>query len=355
MIMMTTGLFGAVCGIIGSWLFLERKSLFIDTIAHATFPGITLIFFITYNKNFHILMVGALCSSLFAAYLIKKLTLTTTLKKDTILGIILAACFSLGTIILSKIQQLNVINSGLLTKYFLGNPATMLEQDCIIITIISVIALTMFIFYKNKYNAILFDPILSNTLKLNIPLISSIILGITTLIIIAGMQIVGIILMSSLLINPAAAAYQWSKNFNLMVVIAACFGLIATLSGMYLSSMFYHLPPGPMIVIIATIITCLSLLLSPQGIILEWYHNKQNFKDLDTVQLLSRFLLFNEAKTNPYYAHNIATLTAIGKPITQEQLLKLQKQGYLDNPQFNYWALTEQGVQFLKKHKEVSL
>ena len=165
MIMLTTGLFGAVSGIIGSWLFLERKSLFTDTMAHATFPGITIIFFLTHNKNFYVLMLGALCSSLLAAYLIKKLTHATTLKKDTILGTILASCFGLGTMILSKIQQLNIINSGLITKYFLGNPATMLEQDCIIIISISIIALIIFIVYKTTYNTILFDPTLSNILK----------------------------------------------------------------------------------------------------------------------------------------------------------------------------------------------
>lgn len=355
MIMFTTGLFGAMSGIIGSWLFLEKKSLFADTIAHATFPGITIAFFITHHKNFNILMLGALCSSLISAYAIKKLTTSTTLKKDTILGVILAACFGLGTMILSKIQQLNIINSGLITKYFLGNPATMLEQDCIIITFISIIGLLIFIVYKNKYNTILFDPILSDNLKINANLISFIILSITTLMIIAGMQIVGIILMSSLLINPAAAAYQWSKNFNTMILFAAFFGLIATTAGIFVSSMFYHVPSGPMIVIIATCITGISLLVSPQGIILEWYKNRKKNEQLNTFQILSRFLLFNEAKTDPYYAHNIATLTAIGKPITNEQLIELQKQGYLYSPQENFWALTEYGVQFLKKHKEVLL
>jgi len=353
MIMLTTGFFGAVCGIIGSWLFLEKKSLFTDAIAHATFPGITFAFFITHNKNFNILMFGALCSSLLAAYFIKKLILSTTLKKDTILGIILAACFGFGTMILSKIQQLNIINSGLITKYFLGNPATMLEQDCIIITIISMIALIIFITYKNKYNAILFDPILSDNLKINIKLISFMILTITTLMIIAGMQIVGIILMSSLLINPAAAAYQWSRNFNTMIILAAFFGLFATISGIFLSSMFYHLPSGPTIVIVATIITGISLLISPQGIIVEWYKNRNKIEQLNTIQILSRFLLFNEAKTDPYYAHDIATLTAIGKPITNKQLIELQEKGYLYSPQKKFWALTKHGVEFLQKHKDL--
>lgn len=352
LIMLTTGLFGAACGIIGSWLFLERKSLFADTIAHATFPGITLIFLITHNKNFYILMLGAFLSSIISAYFIKKLTITTTLKKDTILGIILATSFSIGTIILSKIQQLNIINSGIITKYFLGNPATMLEQECLIIIAMSCIALIMFVIFKNSYNSILFDPILSKMLTINTKLISAIIFGITTLIIIAGMQIVGIILMSSLLINPAAAAYQWSKNFNSMALLAGVFGLTATISGIYISSNFYHIPPGPMIVIFATTITCLSLLISPDGILIEWYKDKKKLKELDKIQLLSRFLLFNEAKTDPYYAHSIVTLKAIGKPIKSQQLLKLQKDGYIYSPQKNYWALTEQGLLFLKKYNK---
>ena len=355
MILLATGLFGAVTGIIGSWLFLAQKSLFVDTIAHATFPGITFIFLLTHNKNSITFMLAAMASCLLAAYLVRNLQQNTTLKKDTILGIILAASFGIGSMLLSKIQQLNIINSGLITKYFLGNATTIMQQDCLIIIIMSILCLGITIVYKRLYSSIIFDPIFSKSVHIPTQYISSIMLVVITLTIITGLQIVGIILMSSLLINPAAAAYQWTKNLTTMMIIAGFFGLIETVIGIYLSSRLYHVPPGPIIIIIATIVTLVSIVFSLNGILVTWYTNIKNKKELSTVQLLSRFLLFNESKTDPFYAHDLITLRKIGKEIPTYHLTKLQQQGYIISPKRNFWALTPKGLVLLEKHKGIGL
>lgn len=351
MIFITTGLFGATAGIIGSWLFLEQKSLFADTIAHATLPGITIIFLITHHKHPLLFMLAAITSSLVAAKFIQKLLQTTTLKKDTILGIVLAASFGIGSMLLSKIQQLNLINSGLITKYFLGNIATIMQQDCSLIIVMSILCLITILIYYKRYNIIIFDPTLSNTLHIPLSYISTIILLVTTLTIVTGLQIIGIILMSSLLINPAAAAYQWTKNLPNLMYLAAFFGLLETTLGIYISSQFHHVPPGPIITIIATIITFFSILFGPEGVVISWYQNKRQTKELSIVQLLSRFLLFNESKTDPFYAHDIITLTKIGKEIPPDQLINLEQAGYITSPKKNFWALTPKGLKLLKNIK----
>lgn len=354
-ILLTSGIFGATAGIIGSWLFLEKKSLFCDTIAHATFPGITLIFLLTHSKNSTVFMVAATASCLLVAYLINQLQQNTALKKDTILGIMLATSFGIGSMLLSKIQQQNIINSGLITKYFLGNPATIMHHDCTMILVISIISLFITFIYRRQYSSMIFDPIFSKSIDIPTQQISFFMLMMITLTIIAGLQIVGIILMSSLLINPAAAAYQWSKNLTNMLYLSAVLGFLETAIGIYLSSIFYHLPPGPVIIIIATIVTFISILLSPEGVAIHWYKNKLDTKNLSTLQLLSRFLLFNESKTNPFYAHNIIALEKIGKAIPSQKLIDLQIKGYVTSPQKNFWALTPMGLQLLKRHKDVTL
>ncbi|MBI2344716.1 metal ABC transporter permease [Candidatus Dependentiae bacterium] len=353
MIMLATGFFGAVTGIIGSWLLLEQKSLFADTIAHATFPGITLIFLITHNQSPIIFMAAALLGCLIAAFLTKSLKQNTTLKKDTVLGVILAASFGIGSMLLSKIQQLNIINSNLITKYFLGNAATIMQEDCLIIIIISLLSLLTTLIYKRQYCIIIFDSTFSKITQISRQYISKIMLVITTLTITTGLQIVGIILMSSLLINPAAAAYQWTKRLTNMMILAALFGFASTSTGIYISSKLYHVPPGPIIIIIATTITLLSILLSPQGILTTWYTDKVQKKELSYVQLLSRFLLFNEFKTDPFYAHDLITLKMIGKEIPTHKLLELEQHGFITTPKKNFWALTAKGLCLLKKQKDI--
>lgn len=348
LICLGTGILGSMAGIVGCWLFLQRKSLFGDTISHATFPGLTGIFLLTFIKHPALLLCGGLISALFAAYCIQTIQQDTTLKKDTVLGIILASSFGIGTIILSKIQSMAHANQAGLSKYLLGNPATMLREDVIMMIVASIITLIITARYIQPYSILLFDATYAKTLGIPVSKLSGIMLIPTTITIVFGLQTVGIILMSALLINPAAAAYQWTKNFMTMMLLAALLGALSTTVGTILSSSFDHLPTGPMIVLIATMITVISIFFSPQGMIISWYRNRQNVQNLNCATLLSRFLLFNEGKNDPFHAHNIAALVAIGKSISKKNLYFLEQQGFIETPQPNFWRLTPKGVTFLQ-------
>lgn len=349
LICLGTGILGSMAGVVGCWLFLQHKSLFGDTISHATLPGITGVFLLTHIKLPAFLLIGGLCSALVSAYCIQKIQHTTTLKKDTVLGIVLASSFGIGTIILSKIQSMTDAHQAGLSKYLLGNPATMLYEDIVMIIIASIITLTLTVRFIKPYSIVLFDTTYAQSVGIQVSRLSWIMLIPTTITIVFGLQAVGIILMSALLINPAASAYQWTKNFTNMMFLAACFGGVSTIMGTLISCLYEHVPTGPMIVIVATTITALSILASPTGIVVSWYKNRKKVQSLSQATLLSRFLLFNEGKLDPFHPHNIAALDAIGKSIPQQDLQSLEKQGLIETPAQNFWRLTPKGVQFLQR------
>jgi len=354
LICLGTGILGSMAGIVGCWLFLQHKSLFGDTISHATFPGITAVFFLTHVKHPALLLGGGLCSALMGAYCIQTIQQQTTLKKDTVLGIILASSFGIGTIILSKIQSMTDAHQAGLSKYLLGNPATMMHEDIVMIVVGSIITLALTVRFILPYSIILFDETYAKTVGIPASKLSWIMLIPTTVTIVFGLQAVGIILMSALLINPAAAAYQWTKNFITMMLLAAFFGASCAIIGTFISCSYQNLSTGPIIVIVATTITALSILFSPQGMIISWYKNLKKTQQLNQATLLSRFLLFNEGKQDPYHAHNIAALVAVGKSISKKNLLILQEHGFIETPAPNFWRLTPQGVQFLDKASQKS-
>lgn len=349
LICLGTGILGALAGIVGSWLFLEKKSLFGDTIAHATLPGLTCMFLLSHSKHSLLLLIGGLCSAFISTWCIQHIQNHSTLKKDAILGIILATSFGIGTVLLSKIQTLENAHQAGLTKYLLGNPATILQEDIIMIVCATSITLFFIFRYIKAYTISLFDHVYANSIGIPVQKISYIMLVPITITIVFGLQAVGIILMSALLINPAAAAYQWTKNFYKMMLLSASFGAFSTIIGTIISCSKTHLPTGPVIVIIATTITALSILCSPHGIIMSWYQQKQQIKYLQYLSLLPNFLLFNEGKDNPFYAHNINALTAIGKPFTHKALLFLSRQGFIQSSQPNFWQLTPKGLNFITK------
>jgi manganese/zinc/iron transport system permease protein len=348
LILLTTGILGINAGMIGTFLVLSKKSLFGDTIAHATLPGLTGIFFYTMSKNPCILLISATISALFAAFIIDQLEQKTTLKKDTILGIVLATSFGLGTVFLSKIQTIPDAHQAGLTKYLLGNASTLLHQDLFLILSITLISIMFVLIICNRYKTMLFDAEFAVTNNIATRIISGIMLLLTTLTIVIGLQTVGVILISALLIAPASAARQWSYKFETVIVLAAFFGMLSTTAGTLLSSSMMHVPTGPTIVIVATTLTFFSILFAPQGIVIIWLKKQRHMQKMDERAMLQNFLLFNEGLQNPFHPHDLKALQAVGKKSTNTIIATLKSQGLITSPQKNFWQLTPQGLKFLQ-------
>ena len=103
--------------------------------------------------------------------------------------------------------------------------------------------------------------------------------------IIVGLQTVGLILISSFLIAPALAARQWTSSLTKTVTLSVIFSLVATMTGTYISCIAPHIPTGPTIVIFSTIITLISIIASPTGLIAQRFFTQlRNTKSCDTLQ-----------------------------------------------------------------------
>ena len=350
-ILATTAILGINAGMIGTFLVLSKKSLFGDTMAHATLPGLTAIFFFTLNKNPILLLLCAAISSLVAAIIINYLENRTTLKKDTILGIILATSFGLGTVFLSKIQTIPDAHQAGLTKYLLGNASTLLYQDLTLITCITFISIIFIFTFYRQYKVMLFDSEFAKTNGIAAHIIAIIMLILTTLTIVIGLQTIGVILISALLIAPANAARQWSQKFETVIILAAFFGMAATTVGTLISSSIMHVPTGPTIVITATMITFFSILFAPQGIVIAWWKKQRQMQLLSEKTMMHNFLLFNEGLQNPFHAHDLKALEALGKKSSNKIMQRLAEKGFIFSPKKNFWQLTAKGLEFLKdKH-----
>lgn len=355
LIVLATAILGINAGMIGTFLISEKKSLFGDTISHATLPGLTAIFFYTLSKNPFVLLIAATSSAIFAAMIIDHLEKNSTLKKDTILGIVLATSFGIGTIFLSKIQTIPDAHQAGLTKYLLGNASTLLYQDLAMISGVTTFSILFIFMISKPYKIILFDHEFAKTTVIATTIIKKSILVLTTLTIVTGLQTVGVILMSALLIAPASAARQWSNNFEKVTILSSFFGMFSCITGTIISSCIAHAPTGPIIVIVATLITFFSMLFAPTGIVVIWWKKKKQIEKMNDQAMLSNFLLFNEGFKNPYHPHDLAALHAVGKKGTKKIIKSLADQGLILSPKKNFWQLTPQGLHFLQQNKHDNL
>lgn len=353
-VLLGTTLVGLASGIMGCFVILQRQSLFGDAIAHATLPGLAGMFLYTGSKVPLALFSGATLSGALGAYFIHLINQHTTLKKETSLGIILSTTFGLGTVFLSIIQTYPTAHKAGINKFLLGNAATLLWQDLTLIFFVTALVITTVTLFWKECKIYVFNKEFAHTIGLNTYKINIILTTLTVITIIVGLQTVGVVLISSLLIAPASAAYQWTNRLSSMIFISCLFSCLATTTGTLISCSCSHLPTGPTIIIVATLITFASILCAPQHGIIYGYLKKQNqLQHIDAEKMLANFMLFNESKTDPFHAHDLQALQAIGKKSTEKTLHFLASQNLITSKKKNFWNLTPNGFKAAAKlHKK---
>lgn len=250
---------GILTGTLGIFALLKKESLLGDTISHASLPGVVLSLYLTGSKDPHILLLGGACTGIIGTCLTVFLEKTTTLKKDTILGIILSVFFGLGLVLTSHIQKFEFADQALIHKFLFGNASVLLLSDLYTIIILAALSIGVVALLWKELVMETFNPEFAHATRRNATLIHTITLGLLIGVIVVGLQVVGVILMSSLLIAPAAAARQWSTTISLMLVYSICIATSSCLIGSYIS-MTTHLPTGPLIIVLLSCIVTYSLL-----------------------------------------------------------------------------------------------
>lgn len=260
-VLIGTILLGVVSGMMGVFLNLRKQALVGDALSHSALPGVVLAYIITQEATLFVSIVGAIVAAAVAILLMDVIRKYSKIKNDAILALVLSSLFGLGQVLLSVIRDTAGQNQARLNTFIFGQAATMSTQDItFLMVILSVVLITiillwrhikLFIFNKDFYQSLGFSSSAIN-FALNI---------LTIFVVVSGIQTVGVILMSALLIAPGVSARLWSDRLSINVLLAATFGglsgLLGTLFGIDMAT-------GPVIVIFATSIVILSLLFAPR-------------------------------------------------------------------------------------------
>ena len=277
MVLLGTALLGLASGIAGTFAVLRKESLIGDGLSHAALPGVVIAFLLTGIKDIEVLITGAALSSITAAWLITITVENSKIKFDGALATILSAFFGLGMVLLTYVQSLNNAGQAGLSKFIFGQAATILARDVYITSAAALIIIVLTALFWKELKLISFDVEYAKTLQ--IPVTFTLILYRSLLImtIIIGIQSVGAILISSLLIAPAVGARQWTNKLGTMCILAGFFGMISAIGGTIWSTTVQKLPTGPAIIVILSAIVLLSLIFAPnRGILWQYRRNKQS-------------------------------------------------------------------------------
>ncbi len=228
------------CALPGSFLVLRRQSLLSDAISHAVLPGIVIGFFMTGNINSPLLMVGAVLSGLFTAWLTELLTRTRRVKEDAAIGLVFPILFSIGVILVSRYAgnvhlDTDAVLLGELAFapferfYIFGwdaGPLSLWVMSGILLLNVIVIV----VFFK-EFKISTFDPGLARIQGFNPGLVHYGLMTLVSITVVGAFDSVGSILVVALMIAPPVAAALLTDKLNVMLLLASLMGAVSAVAG----------------------------------------------------------------------------------------------------------------------------
>lgn len=258
-VLLSTLVLGMAAGTIGCLAYWKRQSLMSDALSHAALPGVIIGFMLAGTKSLPIMISGAAVSALIGAWLIQWIRTSTRVKEDAAMGIILSVFFGSGIMLLTFVNRMSGGSQSGLDSFIFGQAASMVYKDVVMMTVLALIVLFIAIVAFKEWKLYLFDPQYAKGLGLSNRWMNSIYLLVMVLVIVIGIQAVGVILMAALMIIPAVSARYWTHSFKWMIILSALFGGGSGMFGTLVSTMGKGWPTGPFIVIAAAALFLVSL------------------------------------------------------------------------------------------------
>jgi manganese/zinc/iron transport system permease protein len=339
---------GIVGGGLGSYAVLRGQSLLGDAISHAALPGVALAFLVTGSKAPLPLMLGAAATGVLATLLIIGVTNATRVPYDSALALMLSVFFGVGLVLLTYLQQHAGAAQAGLDSFLFGQAAALVEHDVATMATLGGIALLIMLLFWKEFKLLAFDPEFGRSIGLPIRLLDVVLTTLLVIAIVIGLQTVGVVLMSAMIVAPAAAARQWTDRLGIMVGLAATFGAMSGVSGALVSGAAPNLPTGPTIVLCMGGIVIVSLLIAPnRGLLWTWWRRRRTSRRLRRERVLCSLYALAQKHDRSDYAHDAATLDAMvtGSTRTTYVLRQLATDGLVAETKGGEWHLTAAGVE----------
>jgi len=232
-------LVAALTSWVGILVVLRRSSFFGDAIAHASLTGVALGLLFSLNP----VLVAAIYA-VAVSFLIPYLRKHSGLPIDSLLGFILPASMGLGVILLSILPGYQPE----LMSFLFGSVLAIGWVDIVVISLLVCLAFLAMFLLKDKLIFTSFDDVYARVSGINVDKIDVLFHTLLAITIVAGMKLVGIILVNALLVIPASTVRLFARSLGQMFILTPILAVVVTLAGLILSFLV-NLPSGPTIAV----------------------------------------------------------------------------------------------------------
>jgi len=247
-------LMGAVTGTIGTYVVLRGLSFIGDALSHAIFPGVVLAFLIGAGIFWGALVFGILTSAAIAVVATNR-----RVKEDSAIGVLFVGSFALGIVLISSSKNF----TRDLTSFLFGNVLGVTTNDIILSAVAGVVVILLIVLLYKELLITSFDRAAAQAMGLPVFWLDLLLLVMISLTIVVSLRAVGNILVVAMLVTPAATARLLTDRLPVMMVVSASIGVIAGVTGLYISY-WNDVAAGGTIVLVATAIFGLVWIFAPQ-------------------------------------------------------------------------------------------
>lgn len=251
---------GIACSTIGVFVVLLHMPFIGVAMAHAAFAGALLGLWLGFDP-----LIGAFLFSLCAAAVIGPLADRGELSPETSLGVIFSLMLGVAFLIIGLIPSTRSEALGLLW----GSILTVTHGDIILLAIVALVVVGLVVLFFKEIQATIFNRNIALAVGLPATVILYGVLFLTGATITVSLRGIGGLLIFSLILNPAAAAYQLTYSMKKMFLLAGVFGVLSGWVGLVFSYLF-NIPSGATIVISSAVIFMFSAIFSPKRKIKKW-------------------------------------------------------------------------------------
>ncbi|MDO4664973.1 MAG: anchored repeat-type ABC transporter permease subunit [Actinomycetaceae bacterium] len=230
------------CGAVGCHVIIRGMSFIGDAVAHAVFPGIAIAFVFSGS-----LLLGGAVAGIIVAVLVAVLAQNQKVREDAIIGILFAASFAVGVVIISRAQGY----TGSLMSFMFGSITGIPNSDLLWVGIVTIGVLAVLALFHKKLVAVALDREMAQAKGLRVLALDILLYVAVACAVVISVRTIGNVLVLALLIAPAAAARLLTNDLPTMMVVAGVIGAVSSFVGLYVS-WSADLPTGATIVLVAT-------------------------------------------------------------------------------------------------------
>ena len=342
-------LLGVTCGVLGCFIVLRRQSLLGDAIGHAVLPGVCVGFVLGGAKTSPLVLVFAMVAGVLAAMLIGLLQRTTVLKVGECMGVVFTGFYGVGVVMLKALQNAGYAGQGGLDKFLFGQIVGISPTDVGLMAIVTVVALGLVAGLWRTLTVTTFDEGFARSVGLPVRAVHYLLVGLLTVAIVISIQAVGVVLVSAMLVTPAATAYLLTDRLHKMAVLAGAFGAAAGLGGAVLSLLGNDLPTGSLMVLAAAGLFAVAFLASPRhGLLPRLYRVWERRRRTGAENLLRTLYLVLErrggADDRRVGVTDVAALRQESPAIVRRLASHAARRGWLDPRSRDPLVLTDDGL-----------